>query len=216
TWTDSEARNTIGMPLKLARGSTAEPAELWVLRYRPDVQLHALLQNSDDGFIASLQIAALENEADHVLVLRARPTKNGLAMLFLQAKRNQSYHTQPNLFLPCGRRLPRALRRDAVRELLASDSERITWLHPRPDGSFIPQSLPASAFVPLSERLDYLQVNKSVSLHPWVQTQAFEFESFETREEERTESWRAPFRAAAAEVPLPREQQGTLRRFRHW
>ena len=84
----------------------------------------------------------------------------------------------PNLFLPCGTRLQPPLRRDAVRKLLAEQTEDITWLFPQPDGSFIPESLPDHVFRPLSDWVDYVLDHDRAALQTWVEATQFDFDSF--------------------------------------
>src|SRR5262249_22195269 len=82
----------------------------------------------------------------------------------------------PNLFLPCGMRLHPPLRRDAVRKQLADDPAIVTWLQPDGASGFTPESLPDTAFRPLSEWVEYVLERERQPLEQWVQSTIFDCE----------------------------------------
>src|SRR5262249_37240298 len=154
-WTDARADVRMTMPVHLASGQTHEPAELWVLRNRPIEQLADLLRGADDTLLGNLLIAEGETQGQRIVVLKAKPGRQRAPVLLLDAEESRPYLKLAHLYLPRGRRLQPGLRRDAVRELLAADNERITWLAWREDGSFVRESLAEAAFVPLLQRVQY-------------------------------------------------------------
>ncbi|HXG10316.1 MAG TPA: hypothetical protein VNK04_11175, partial [Gemmataceae bacterium] len=119
-----------------------------------------------------------DRDGQPVIVLRVRPSKQPPPVLVLQATAFRSYLRLPNLFLPCSMALQPPLRRDVVRKLLADDPAVITWLYPHGDGRFTPETVPDSAFRPLSDWIDYVLEHDRQALELWVQSTQFDFESF--------------------------------------
>ncbi len=54
---DVEPPRRLSVPLRLARGSATDPAELWVIRDRAEEQLDALVRDADDRLLARLAFA---------------------------------------------------------------------------------------------------------------------------------------------------------------
>ncbi len=178
-WGDIELESRITVPIRLATGgSTAEPAELWVLRDDATAQLDRLVQNADDQFLARLIFAVGEEGNRKTIVLRARPSKLAPPILVLDGVGFRRYLRLSHLFLPCRHRLHPPLRRDAVVKLLAADPGQITWLYPGRDGRFTVESLPDEAFRPLSDWVDYVLDQDRHILTAWVQANRFAFDSF--------------------------------------
>jgi hypothetical protein len=177
-WREGELGQRLAVPLRLARSSAQEAAELWVLRDDPVDQLDALVRNADDQLLARLAFAVGEEGEKKTIVLRARPSKLAPPELVLQGVKFRQFARLPNLFLPVGMRLHPPLRRDAVRRYLTNDETLITWLYPGPDGSFTAESLPDAAFRPLSDWIDYVLEHDHHALTAWVETARFDFESF--------------------------------------
>lgn len=183
----------IQIPLSLRSGSNQEAAELWVLERDSMRQVESLLRNSDEQLIARLAFAVVDlplNDSGEVskrsdsspssplVILRLRPSKLPPPVLVLDAVAFRPYLKIPHLFLPIGARLHPPLRRDAVCELLAADSDRLTWLMPDPSSSFFSQSVADTSFRPLSDWVDYVMDHESESLKAWSGSFQFEFESF--------------------------------------
>ena len=97
-----------------------------------------------------------DSKNGRTVVVKVRPGKEAPPVLVLDGVACRSYLRIPNLFLPVGFRLHPPLRRDAVKQLLAADPNLDTWLLPQAGGQFVPQSLPDSAFRPLSDWVDYV------------------------------------------------------------
>src|SRR5262249_30935667 len=169
------------VPLRLAACATHEPGSLWVLRHRALEQLTDLLRDADDALLAGLQIAITESEAASVVILRAKSARATAPVLLLDAEGYHPYLKLPHLYVPCGRRLRPALRRDRVRELLGDSGQQVIWLVHRPDGSLMIQSVTEAAFVPLLELVQYFREHAEQRLTPWRQTGVFAFEPFASR-----------------------------------
>ena len=124
---DTELAERIRIPLRLADGSTQEPAELWVLCEDAMAQVERLIWRSDDQAISRLAFAVVDRQesADPTVVIRARPSKELPPVLVLDGVAFRPYLKIPSLFVPVGRRLHPPLRRDAVVKLLAGQGERI-------------------------------------------------------------------------------------------
>jgi hypothetical protein len=195
TLTDQPPTKRIRVPLRLAPGSTTEPAELWVLPEHGFYQVDELVRSSDEQLVSRLAFAVGEREGQTTVVLRVRPSKHEPPVLVLPGNSFRSYLKLQNLFLPCGSRLQPPLRRDVVRELLAADPDQVTWLLPQDDGSFTPESLPDSSFRPLGDWVDYVLDHEQTALTTWIEAATFDFEPFVCKEEQRDTTARAKKKA---------------------
>ncbi len=177
-WRDGQLDQRLTVPLRLTRGGSADAAELWVLRDNPVDQLDELVRGADDTLLARLAFAVGEKDGQKTIVLRVRPSKLAPPVLVLDALGFCHFQKMPNLFLPISTRLQPPLRRDAVRKHLADDPMQVTWLYPGPDGSFKPESLPETAFRPLSDWIDYVLEHDREPLRAWIESAQFDFEQF--------------------------------------
>jgi hypothetical protein len=189
--------------LRLAAGVAGEAPELWVLRDEPLEQLASLVRTADDLLLSRLMVAMAEHGGRPLVVLRARAGKSAPPDLGLRAEGYRQHLKLPNLYIPCGARLHPPLRRDAVRQLLASDPDRVTWLSPMPGSQFQPEGLPAASFQALSDRVAYFSEHAPARLTSWFQTPRFELEGYQIREEAPEEAIRK-LRPEKVELPAPR------------
>jgi FtsH ternary system domain X7 len=189
------------LPLEMrlvADSRGAEAAEFWVLRDRAGAQLRNLVRQSDDALLARLSLAAGRVGTSRVVVLRVRTDKRGgPPVLVLDALACRSYLRLPNLFVPCGLRLRPALRRDALRNLLAADPQRVTWLEPTEGGGFTVQSIPATAFRPFAPYVKYTRERDTQPLSPDLPPPPFILPPYTVRE----------LRTAGRRPPTPREER---------
>jgi len=177
-WESAACKELLPLAVRLVPGGTAAPAELWVLDQDPIGQLASLVNDADDDLLSRLWIVAGQVDGRQVVVLRVQTSRRAPPVLMLAAQGYRPYLKLPNVFLPCGLRLQPSLRRDAVRQLLAHDPERVAWLRPRGDGTFGRESLPAAAFRPLREAFRYSVPHERHSLRPWQPTSPIEFEPY--------------------------------------
>jgi hypothetical protein len=184
-WRETEPPQRLKVHLQLVPANTDESAELWVLRDRGFEQIDELVRTADDALIGRLSFAVAEEGTRTTVVLRARPSRQEPPVLVLLGQSFRPYLKLSNLFLPCGTRLKPPLRRDTVRQLLADDPDRVTWLYPTTEGQFTPESLPDSSFRPLSDWVDYVLHHEQVALQQWIEATTFEFEPFICKDEER-------------------------------
>lgn len=182
-WKEGTFTQKVQVPLRLTPGTTTEPAELWVLRDNALAQLDDLVRTADEQLMLRLAFAVAQQEKEPLIVLRVRPSKQPPPVLVLEGQAFRSFLRLPNLFVPIGQRLHPTLRRDAVVKLLASDTTRITWLHPQEKGSFIPESLPDTAFRPLQDWVQYVLDHEQKPLEAWIQAARFDFEPFICKDE---------------------------------
>lgn len=182
-WAPSELPHRLRVPLRLVRGGSNDPAELWVMAERGIEQVDSLVRECDDQLIQRLTFAVAEKNGQQRVILRARPGKEGPPVLVLEGLAFRSYLKIPNLFLPCGATIKGAtqlnppLRRDAVKSLLASDSSQIHWLFPMEGGEFQCESISDAAFLPLSQWVDYILDHERQALTAWRQATQFDFET---------------------------------------
>ncbi|GIW80100.1 MAG: hypothetical protein KatS3mg105_1907 [Gemmatales bacterium] len=172
------------IPLRLRRASTADQAQLWVVRHQALQQIEEMIQSTDDGLVSRLAFAAIDGK-DPIVVVRTRPSRETPPVVVLDAVSFRPYLKLPNLFVPCGYNLHPPLRRDVVRKLLADNPDRITWLYPTDEGGFVAESVPDGAFLPLEQWVDYIVDREQSSLNAWLSSNRFDFESFVCREVEK-------------------------------
>lgn len=179
-WAEAPAPGRIVVPLKLAAGNAADPAEMWVLRGDGVARLDALVRDSGDRLAEQLRFAVgTAADGETVVALGVAPSKKEPPVLALDnAVAFRSYWRIPNLFLPVGTRLHPTIRRDVVTKLLAEDRDRRVWLFPGPDGTFTPEAIPENAFRPLAEWVEYVVGTNAAELREWVAAAEFDFESF--------------------------------------
>jgi hypothetical protein len=192
-WEAAELKEKLSVPLRLIEGD-ARDAELWVLHHNAIDQLDALVRDAKESLVQRLIFAVGQRDGETTIILRVRPSKQPPPQLLLDAHAYSSYLKLPNLFLPVGTRLHPALRRDAIRKLLAEDSAQINWLVPNAEqaGSFTPEYLNDDAFRPLSEWVDYVLDHDRLALTDWVQQFRFDFEPFICKEETTAERPKPP------------------------
>lgn len=179
-WRDAAAEDRLKVPLRLAAGNAAEPAELWVLRGDAVAQLDAFVRDADERLTQRLKFAVASGSGnEQVVVLRTTPSKLAPPVLpFAGAVGFKPFWKLPNLFIPAGSRLHPTLRRDAVRSLLADDTDHLVWLFPGPNGTFTPETLPEDSFRPLEDWVDYVVETHQAPLKAWVESAAFAFDHF--------------------------------------
>jgi hypothetical protein len=193
-WQAAELPGRLTVPLRLSRGGSAEPAELWVLSEKGQDQLDTLVRNADNELVARLAFAVGTAEGRTRVVLRVRPSRLPPPVLVVEGVAFRPYLRLPNLFLPCDTRLHPPLRRDVVSRLLASDPQQITWLYPHADGRFTSEGLPDEAFRPLADWVDYVLDQDHQALEAWVQAARFDFEPFICRDDQPAPATKAPER----------------------
>lgn len=182
TWEESAWSTKLEVPLRLAPAARSEAAELWVLNGQGRRQLDRFVAEADDELLDRFAFAVgLDPSGDperETVVLRVRPSKRPLPVLVLDAVAYHSYLKIPNLFVPVGKRIHPPLRRDMIQRRLAADGKRIVWLRPDETNQFAPESLPETAFRPLSDWVDYVLDREATQLDAWASSNRFEFESF--------------------------------------
>jgi len=207
---------TFEVPLKLVPGNATDAAELWVLRGDAQHSLDDFVRDADERLIQRLRFAVAANEnGESRIVLRVAPSKHALPVLnFPGGIGFKPYQKLPNLFLPSGTRLHPQLRRDAVRTLLANDTNRCVWLTPGILGEFTPESIGEEAFRPLEDWVEYQIALAQESLRAWIAAAQFDFQSFQCSDtgsprpksppDERTKK-----EAAIPVVKMPPESKST-------
>jgi hypothetical protein len=179
-WSEVDTPRRLTVPLRLAPGNAADSPELWVLRDNAADQLDAFVRDADERLTQRLKFAvAATPTGETVIVLRVTASKLAPPVLPLaDAVGFKPYYKLPNLYIPTGTRLHPTLRREAVRKLLADDTDRLVWLFPGPNGSFTPQTIPEDSFRPLEDWVDYVIETNHAPLAAWVDATRFDFEHF--------------------------------------
>jgi len=179
-WAETKAPKKMAVPMRLTAGNAADMPELWVLRDDAVNQLDTLVRDSDDKLIQRLMFAVASDANDgRTVILRTRPSKLPPPSLPLDnALAFKPFWKLQNLFVPVGRRLHPTLRRDAVRNLLAADSDMVVWLYPGEGGKFTPETVPDGAFRSLEDWVDYIIEAEQKPLAAWIEATRFDFEHF--------------------------------------
>ncbi|HJZ53613.1 MAG TPA: hypothetical protein VKE74_01560, partial [Gemmataceae bacterium] len=179
-WAEAKAPKKMTVPLRLSPGNAADVAELWVLREDAVEQLDTLVRDADDRLTQRLMFAvATDQHGMRTVVLRTRPSKLAPPVLPIENTIGfKPFWKLPNLFLPVGKRLHPTLRRDAVRKLLADDSDQVVWLYPDGQGAFTPETVPDGAFRSLEDWVDYVIEAEQRPLGAWIEATRFDFDHF--------------------------------------
>lgn len=208
-WHAVEPAEHIRVPVRLTRSGSADDAELWVLQEAGLDELEAFVAAADNALLARLAFAVGAKDGGRVVVVRVRPSKAPPPVLVLDGLAFRSYLRIPNLFLPVGTALHPPLRRDAVTRLFAEDKTRITWLRPGDNGTFTPESLPDSAFRPLSDWVDYVLEHEQEPIAAWLGATQFQFEGFickdDVAKEKKPKEPTALRTPKEHEIPKPQE-----------
>ncbi len=170
----------IPIPLRLTPTDDAASAEMWIIRDATFPWLERFLQGTDESLLQRFTCAVAADDGNPVLVLRVRG--KGPAPILVEAPIGyRPFLKLANLFVPCGYALAPLPRRDTIRQLLAVDPTRLTWLRPLDGGSFVAESVAIGVFRPLMELVEYRLENASQSLRPWLQVARWSFERFVVR-----------------------------------
>ncbi len=212
----------IAVPLRLVDSGRNEPPSLWVLRVDVERKMDALLSHLPDDVIDRLLFAATTDDPPTV-VLRARPSPTGPPAIEVQGERYAPLLGLLNLFRPDDTTLEPPLRRDKVREVLATEPFETAWLARREDGGFELQRIAEEAFRPLSSWVDYIADRAGSALSTWVESQTFAFDDWvdlgvewagaaeEDRKSRKKSRKRTPT-PAAAEEEVPYEVEAPVAR----
>lgn len=179
-WQAAENTSKLSVPLKLVPGNATDAPDLWVLRGDGVDQLDQFVKEADDRLTNRLKFAVADTpNGEKVVILRVSNTRGTPpAVQLSKATGYKAHNSLANLFIPIGTRLHPQLRRDAVRTLLADDVDAIVWLHPTGDGTFVPETVPDSAFHPLDDWVDYIIETAHAPLKEWIESTRFDFGGF--------------------------------------
>lgn len=197
------------IPLTLGPASRLEPAELWIIADDAVEQINNLVQSAPGDLIRRLAFAVVESEGQTLVLLRARPGKEGPPVLPDLGQGYRTWLKLPNLFVPCASRLQPPLQREALRRLLADNPEELCWLEPREAGQFVPRTVADSAFRPLADWVDYVLHHEREPLLAWVEAVTFDFVGFECVDDlvepsaGKARKYQTPIAAKPEAVELP-------------
>ncbi len=171
--------------LKLARAAKVEPPSLWVLDDAGD-EIERLVTSTPESALDGLTFAVAGEttpggKTGRTVVLRLRPGRAATGAV--PGMPYARLFDLPNLFAPVGQTVEPPLRRDRLRQWLASDAEMLTWLAPTERGGFLRYSLAEAAFRPLSEWVDYVLDGAAPQLEAWVKGATFDFSEFSARDD---------------------------------
>lgn len=189
---DQPLEQQIEVKLSLKTGGVSDAAEFWLLAEDALAELDKFVAAADNHLLERLSFAVGELQNETRVVVRTRPSRESPPVVVLPAVAFRSYLKLDNLFVPCGQFVHPPLRRDVIARLLAPDPDEIVWLWPTSDGGFAPQTLPDTAFRPLSDWVDYVLDTQQEPLTEWVRSTQFEFEPFICRDDQPSGSVTPP------------------------
>ena len=209
TWQEAELPHRLTVPMRLIRAGGNDLDELWVLQNSQLEVLDEFVQSADDRLLSRLAFAVVQHGEQQEIVLRVRPSKQPPPVLVLPATGYRSFLKMPNLFVPTGTRLHPPLRRDAVKQLLAENTQLVTWLEPGEKGQFFPKQVAETAFRPLEDWVDYVLDHEQQALSAWMQSNQFDFQSFVCSDDPRSERTRKKGERNKDELDQPIEIDDT-------
>ena len=172
----------LSVTLRLSRGGRSDAPTLWVIRHDAVARVERLLASVPDDVAAGLLFAVGKGDPP-VVILRARPGARKPVTLEIEGDGFRPHLQIANLFLPCDAILEPPLRRDKVRELIAPDSNFVTWLaQTGENGEFEVVRVPEASFRPLADWVEYVVDTSAPALMTWVRGSTFDFSSFEMEE----------------------------------
>jgi hypothetical protein len=204
---ESRALPRLTVHLRLVRGAHGDAPALWVLRDDAVAKMERLLASLPEESATSFLYAVAESsETPPVVIVRARPGVRKGVTLDLDAESYRPHPQLPGLFLPCGTSLEPPLRRDKVRELLASDPNQIVWVTGDAEGLGV-ERIEEVAFRPLPDWVSYVIDRGATELAAWVRGASFDFSAFEVIEAIPVAE--APALEPESEEEAPRERSRT-------
>ncbi len=188
------------VPVRLARSGSSDSAEVFVLTNDAVRQLDSFVQSASDDVLHRLSFAVCNPAPNNTeagqqsagntegssptILVRIRPGRSAAPVLVFDALACREYLKIRNLFVPVGKRIHPPLRRDAIRDLLAKDESQLVWLSPLQSDSavgyesFTPLSIDDSAFLPLTNWVDYILDRDKAAMTTWRQSHQFDFDDF--------------------------------------
>ncbi|HEX3146478.1 MAG TPA: hypothetical protein VHR66_00150 [Gemmataceae bacterium] len=192
--------------LRLGRAIGLEPPRLWVIRDDALAQLTAYCRSLHQQLLARLAVAVTATPDGPCVVLRAISGRTTPPVFIGPAVGYMPLHGMTNVYLPAETRLYPVVRRDVLRAALGIQFERVYWLHPLERGQIRVESMPASAFTPLSDWVEF-RVGTSTPLeNTWSPSARWTPEPFVERPESARAETRPALELTAPEpaVKLPR------------
>jgi hypothetical protein len=154
--TDDRPALAVAIPLRLRPDSRPDPAELWLLSDRPEERLTEFVADSDQRLVDRFTFALARRGEETVVLLHGRAERGAPPVVIGVGTPFSAVARFANCFQPHGLGLRPPLRRDVLRRLFANDPTVVTWFAAGPGGAAEPQTVPAAAFRPLSDAVEYV------------------------------------------------------------
>jgi hypothetical protein len=145
----------VPVELVLKRASDSARDELWVFPGAGAAAFWEFCRSADERLTRGLEVVDAAAGGGRVLVVRPAASKHPAPPPSFPANGYRRDPRVPHLLLPAGRVLRPALRVKEVSRALGLSPDRVTWLDPHPTAGVVCRSVPAAAFRPVSELLDY-------------------------------------------------------------
>ncbi|MFO0661824.1 MAG: hypothetical protein U0165_18625 [Polyangiaceae bacterium] len=198
------------IPLRLDSGPEVEP-EMWLLTSDQLLNLEPMLEASAPDDLSRLTVARLTGTQGITYVMREliRPGLTRVGLRVSQSLNLRGFSRAlgvDNLFLPVGRRLVPAIRRDDLRALLKLDEAELVIIDEDFDGPRI-ISVMSMSEAPISRWIDYVATDRRAELERMLERSVFAFPELEVEvaPEARVEGEKREERDEAPRARTPRE-----------
>lgn len=171
------------------------PPALWIMPSKE--HFHQFLATTDQRHLAGLEAAP----AGKRVIVRAVGKQSPPVLVQPGIQAMVPMRGMPGLYLPPGRKLLPNMRRSAVERTLRHGPGQVTWLTPTEGTGFQPETVPESAFRPVSELAEYKAPPAAAPQQTWQQSSRFGFDPFV----EQTEAPMAPARRPRKPKGAPQE-----------
>ena len=146
----------VSVRLRLGRSTDTASPELWVFDGTEANTFWDYCRTADERVLRQFEAATVTRNGAVRLVVRQRPGKAGSGAH--APLPGPAYRPDPRLaglFVPTGWDLRPVVRARELANLLHLRPHRVTWVEAAADGGVIPHALPAGAFAPVLELLEY-------------------------------------------------------------
>lgn len=144
----------IPVPFRLAVADGPRDECLWVLTADAAEQLEHFVRTADERLLRRFEAAAVQTGSESRVIVRRAAPEDRVAMLPIAVPGFQPHPRFPTLFVPAGRALRPVVRVHELARELDVSADRVVWVEAA-EGGVAVNSVAASAFRPLGERVEY-------------------------------------------------------------
>jgi hypothetical protein len=147
--------NPVAIRLSLVRTAGAGREVFWVFGGNKCDEFWAFARGADERAIRRYEVATVAAGDDARLVVRGLPGKKAPPLLPVFGRGFAADPRAHGLLVPAGFALRPVIRGKELTRVLGLRPDRVTWVESGPEGVAVPHGVPASAFRPLAELIEY-------------------------------------------------------------